>query len=271
MVKLSYIHSKDSAYNIERSLSLIKTEVTKSIKNKSRVVVMVDIPRPSSKQVIEASVLEALLNFLTPHVKGQITVTGQAEKGKTLDIFKDLGYLKFQDQYDFAASDLNEEEQVLIKAGENELSVPKILHESDFIVLLATPKITDGKFAGALANLIPAESSHAPSFLERIFGAKEHNSNLSSPELIVETFKQYKVSLSVIDGHRTVVSSSGNEDILPTNFAISSINTVEADVLTAMCLGIQPEDVDYLSLFDPDLGTVFVVGDDWNKYSLSQQ
>ncbi len=268
MVKLSYIHSKDAVYNIERSLSLIKTEITKGVKNKSRVVILVDVPRQSSKRVIEAPILESLLNFITPHLKSQVTVAGQSEKGNTLDLFKDLGYLKFQDQYDFAACDLNEEEQITLRADDEELLVPGILAESDFIILLAAPKISDNKLIGALGNILPHRIAQKHNIFEKIFGARSQGSSLSDSGLIVKLFEKYKIGLSVIDGHRTIVAKNGIEDILPTNFAICSTNPLEADVLTSMCLGLEPETTDYIAELNPDLSTVFVVGDDWNKFSL---
>jgi len=271
MIKLSYIHSKDFVYNIERSLSLIKTEVTKNIKNKTRVVVKIDIPKGASNQIIEAPVLEALLSFITPHSKNQITVVGQSSKGNTLDTFKNFGYLAFQDYYDFAINDLNDEERVPTALLGQEILVPKILNDADYLIIISKPKITDGKFCGALTTLLTEGVEGKENIFDRILGRKKKLESISDSEMITNLFAQYKVGLSIIDGQKTILDKNGNQDILPTNFAISSTNPVEADVLAAMCLGFQPEDVDYLAKFNPNLSSVFVVGDDWNKYSLTPQ
>jgi len=268
MIKLSYIHSKDFVYNIERSLSLIKTEVTKGLKGAKKVVVKVELPTENNKQIIEASALEAVLAFLKPHCKNQITLVGQAQKGNTLDLFKNLGYLEFQDSYDFAITDLNDDE--LIKSQEEDLLISSTILQSDFLVLLSKPLIINDQFYGALPNIIRQEKQNDTGLFQKLLNKKNDDAMAIDIDKIKRTFSVLKIGLSVIDAHHTLLNKNGTNDVLPTNFAVASTHPVEADVLTSMCLGFDHEKVDYLKNFAPQLSSVFVVGDDWNKYSLTQ-
>lgn len=272
MIKISYIKSDDRIYNIERCLSLIKSEITSRLRNANRAVVkpfcLSEDFRAGSTHI---AALHALLSFIKPFSKGQLVLAGNVHSGKTINAFKTLGYLEIQDEFDFEIVDLNDDEMVLPPGSE--VPIAKTLLDADYIISLTPPRaFSSTSYFGAIANLAdPSKQSinDRPNFLREVkslFQPDTENSFLQNK--IASSYLAIKPQLAVIDGYE--LTEGGNPpggNLLPSHFAITSTNFVAADWLCANLMQLELDKIDYFSTLGAENEKVnyFVIGDDWQK------
>ena len=288
MIKVSYIKSGERRYNIERCLALIKTEITKGLKEAKRVVIKPNCcVNNSSLAITKAEALDALLNFVMPHVKKQVIVAEGTLNGDTMETFKNLGYLKLQAMYDFALVDLNQDEttniELLNRSGQKELiPIAQTLAQSDYIISIGPPK-TDMNFvfSGTIKNATIGSLVKQTDFYQRFSLGKIGKAlhlppnfrvpiDTDSPFLhqnLKTLFEKLQIKLAVIDGFEAMQGDGPvNGELASTHFAIASTNPIAADGLACNCLDINMSDIEYLDSLPLDKNSVFIVGDDWGKY-----
>lgn len=286
MIKISYIKSDERQYNVERCLALIKSEITKEIKLAKRVVIKVDAPLPNSPGfATNAKTLDAILKNISPFVEGQITLAEGSQSGDTLTAFKNYNYLKLQSSYDLALVDLNTDDYVPMQVQDKEgktidAKISKTLAESDYIISVTLPK-THSKvlYSGAIMNIangcfIKEGSSWLSKILPGLTAGDNKNIIFQdlkySTKNITKLYEQLTPKLSIIDCFETVQGdNSPHGDNVQTHFAIASTNAVAADYLACKCIGLDVEEIGYLSTLAVETNDIFVIGDDWEKHKYS--
>ncbi len=287
MKKISYIKSDDRKYNIERCLSLIKSEITSGLKNARSIVIKPNCV--SSKVKLAAThvdALEALLEFIYPHIKGQITLAEGTGLGDTIEAFKNFGYLKLQDKYGFSLCDLNTDDYEEIELEDNisgkwKAKIAKTLLQSDYLISISPPKTHNCVvYTGAIKNvaigsLIREDASFASKILQKtsqLFGKKNYKEEVHKyPEKLSKNidliYDKIPLKLAILDGFEAMEGNGPvNGDIVPAHFALASSDPPAADWLALKLMGIDIKKVEYIdSLVGNDDANYFIVGDDWQK------
>lgn len=283
MSKISFIKSDNRKYNIERSLSLIKSEIMNGLKNAKQVVV-----KPSciveNNNTISTNVdaLETLLDFIKPYTSSQITIAEGVINGKTINAFKNYKYFNLQEKYDFTTTDLNQdlydEIELIDKRGSKfKIKIAKTILESDYLISIAPPKThEDFLFSGAIENIVTGSISKEPvnflssKFMKPVYHKFGGNQDYKTINLNTKTvFDKIPLKLAVIDGYSAFEGDGPiSGQVIPTHFALASSDPLAADWLASKLMGIDFENIKYLSLIDDaevDKTDFFVVGDNWQK------
>lgn len=286
MSKVSFIKSDDRKYNIERCLSLIKSEIILGLRNARNVVVKPNCPTDNIRlAATNADALDAVLNFIKPYVKGQITLAEGVETGDTLTAFKNFDYLPLQEKYDFSIVDLNSDEYMDIslidtKGKTKKGQIAKTILNSDYLISVSPPK-TDNTviYTGAIKNVTVESLARSTSaFLQTINKFKEslgfsknnktiiHQNTKAINENINRIYEKISLKLAVIDAFEAMQGDGPvNGNLVPAHFAIASSDAVSADSLACRLMGIDPKDIGYLAMLDTEKEEDFVIGDDWEK------
>ena len=280
MSKLSFIAASDRKYVISRTMSLIKSDIVSTLKDKKNVIV-----KPycfySSDQLSSTHVdaLEAVLDFISPYITTQINLAEGTSVGRTLESFRNYDYFKLQDIYDFAVVDLNDEPlcPLQLESGE-EIKVPEAYLKADAIVSVCPPRYDQRMlFAGTIINVLEPLYRYNSAFTKKLvnrFSIRKEPENLSKEFFeateICSLFKKLPVVLSVIDAYsikKGVTSSHLNTP----HWASASIDAVSCDCLACQLLGVELSKVGYLdqAISTEDLEQNIVVGDDWRNHIIS--
>jgi len=286
MIKLSYINSDDRKYNIQRCLSLIKSEVIAGLKNARSVVIKPNCVTGNNQlAATHADALDAVLAFIRPHIKGQVILAEGSGIGHTLENFKNYDYLKLQDRYDLEIVDLNTDEGTEIelvnkKGGAVTAQIAKTIANSDCVISVCPPKTHDCVvYTGSIKNVTVGALLRPYSQASRLrplgrllkkinYKTLIHEGNRAINENIFRIFKHVNIGLTIIDGFETMEGKGPLDgEMVPTHFALASTNPIAADWLASQCLGIKTGDIGYLSMVEADKNSLgyFVVGDDWKQ------
>ncbi len=281
MSKVSFIKSTDRKYNIERCLSLIKSEVVNGLKEAKRVVVKPNCVTDNNQlAATNVEALRAVLEFIQPHTKCQITVAEGCVTGRTLNAFKNFGYLKLQDEFDFTIVDLNDDEFATVNLLDKDnktqqAEIAKTILESDYLISISPPKThNEAVYTGAIKNatvgsLLRPTGGLAAKFAGKLGIAKNNKSLIHrEPKVINENirrlYKYVPLRLAVLDGFEAMEGDGPiNGKMVPTHFAIASSDPLAADWLACQLMGISVDDVGYLSLLEAGRNEYFVAGDTW--------
>jgi uncharacterized protein (DUF362 family) len=287
MSKLSFIKSDDRKYNIERCLSLIKSEIISGLKEAQNVVVkpdcITDNVRSSSTNV---EALDAVLSFIKPYVRGQITLAEGVSMGDTLTAFKNFDYLRLQEKYDFSIIDLNSDnfEKIPLIDGKGKTwvgQIAKTIIDSDYLISVSAPKTHDEVVYSGAINNIAVGSLIRPIFsfskplnkLRERFGMPKNNKALiaGGPKAINENIarihKGAPIGLTILDAFEAMDGDGPvNGNMVPAHFAIASSDPIAADWLACKLMSIDLKDVGYLTLLGAEEDkNHFIAGDDWKK------
>lgn len=289
MSKISFIKSDDRKYNIERSLSLIKSEVMAGLKNAKNVVVKPSCVSDNVRlAATNVEALDAVMNFIYPYVQGQITLAEGVGIGETMKAFKNFEYLNLQEKYNYAIVDLNsddyEEIELLDKNGRPwKAQVAKTVLNSDYLISVSPPKThNEVVFTGSIKNvsvgsLIRSNQDFSSKLISK-FGINRNNKSMVhqgchfTNENIKRLFKKIPLKLAVLDGYE-IMEGNGPiyGDMVPAHFAVASSDPLAADWLACQVMGIDIKDVGYLSMLDQsdeNPTDYFVIGDPWQKFSM---
>lgn len=286
MSKVSFIKSTDRKYNVSRALSLIKGEIMVGLKNARRVVVKPNcILDDFQLAATHVDALDSLFETITPYTQNQIVLAEGTGIGDTMTAFKNYDYFSLQEKYGFEVIDLNtdETEEVKIfdrKGKKIKIKMSKTILNSDYLISICPPKTHDSVvYTGVIKN-IAVGSLHRP--VDTFSGGIALRLNLSknSKASIHQGYKyinqNLKIlankkmpSLSVIDGFSSMQGNGpGREgEMVPTHYAIASSDAISADLLASTLMGIDKDDVGYLSMLIEENNTAepFVIGDNWRE------
>ncbi len=288
MSKISFIYSGNRVYNIQRSLSLIKSDVIVGLKKAKRVVVkpncVVDNFQLAATHV---DALRAVFDFIKPYVTNQITLAEGTGEGDTIEAFKNYDYFSLQESYGFTVVDLNKDEfdeiELFDKNGKPwKAQIAKTILDSDYLITVSPPKThNDVVYTGSIKNvavgsLLRPEGSFAARIASK-FGivknnkAMIHQGNWAINKNIEKIASKIKINLAVLDGF---TSMQGNGPVtggimVPTHWAISSNDALLADLQALKLMGINVDDVGYLSMLKKNNNPEeepFVIGDNWREH-----
>ena len=289
MSKISFIKSDDRKYNITRCLSLIKSEITQGLKNARTIVVKPNCVTENNRlAATNAVALEALLEFISPFIDGQIIIAEGTGMGNTMEAFKNFGYLSLGEKFDLQWVDLNtdesEEIELLRKNGKTfKAKFAKTLLNADYLISISPPKThNEVIYTGAIKNvsvggLTKTYSYGADGFflankfgLNRNYKISIHQGYQAINKNLVSIFNKIPLKLSILDGFE-VMEGNGpiDGDMVPAHFAIASSDPIAADNLSCKVLGIDPSDVGYLTMIKElakhDDTKDFIIGEEWKE------
>jgi len=286
MSKISFIKSDDRAYNIERSLSLIKSEILAGLRRAKNVVVKPNcVVDNNNLAATNVDALDTVLSFIRPYVRGQIKLAEGVGSGETLTAFKNYGYLDLQEKYDFEITDLNSDDFEIIKLFDQhgktwDAQVSKTVLSSDYLISVTPPKThNEVVYTGTVKNvavgsLLRPSGSIPFRIAAKIGFSKNNKSSIhQGTKIINQNIKclaqEVPIHLSVIDGFEAMEGNGPIEgDMVAAHWAIASSDPVAADFLACQLMSINVKDVGYLSMLDEedeDKTDYFIIGDDWKK------
>lgn len=284
MSKISFICSDNRSYNIQRSLSLIKSDIISGLKSAKSIVVKPNCVTDNIQlSATHVDALRAVFDFITPYTNRQITLAEGTGVGDTIEAFKNYNYFSLQERYGFSVVDLNKDEfdeiELINKNGKAwKAQMSKTILNSDFLISVSPPKTHDSVvYTGAIKNvsvgsLLRPEGSFAAKIASR-FGivknnkAMIHQGNHAINENIRRLANKINISLSVLDGFASMQGNGPvHGEMVPTHWAIASTDALLADLLALKLMSINIKDVGYLSMLSEDQNPEnepFVIGDNW--------
>jgi uncharacterized protein (DUF362 family) len=289
MSKVSFIKSDDRKYNIERCLSLIKSEIISGVRKAKRIVIKPNcIVENNQLATTNVEAIETILEFIFPYAKSQIVLAEGSGVGDTMTAFKNYGYLKLQEKYDLALVDLNKDESELVQLIDKNnkpwnAQVSKTILNSDYLISISPPKTHDGVvYTGAIKNVAVGSLVRSiPSFSKAMNRIKEslgmprnnkaliHQGTKALNMNIATISDKMPTKLSILDGYEAMEGEGpANGDMVPAHWAIASSDSLAVDWLACQLMDIKIENVGYLSILnekDEQKEDYFVIGDDWQK------
>jgi uncharacterized protein (DUF362 family) len=282
MNKVSFIKSSDRIYGIQRSLSLIKSEIISGVKNAKRIVIKPNCVHHNVKlAATHVDALFAVLDFVKPYTNSQITLAEGTAIGETMDAFKNFGYLNLQAQFDLAIVDLNndnfKEIDLIDKKGRTiKAKVSTTILDSDYLISVSPPKTHNAVvYTGAVKNVsvgaLIRPDRPMPGFLKKLAQIKNnktkvHQGYKATNENIRRIYDKISLKLAVLDGFEAMEGNGPVDgEMVPSHFTIASSNGLSADYLACQVMGIHIDDVGYLKLLGADTEERFIIGDDWQK------
>lgn len=289
MSKISFIKSSDRRYNIERCLSLLKSEIISGIRNAENIVVRPNCIYENDKLLsTKAETLEAVLSFIRPYTKKQITLAEGTVYGDTLKAFKNNHYLSLQEEYDLALTDLNEDEFEIINIldkndNEIKLKFSKTILNSDYLISIATPStdeltVYSGVIKSTVIGSINKTDNSVASKLSSKIGISKNSKFLvnqgymNTNQNVKNLFYKTPISLAVLDGFE-VITGEGTSDgqMIPGHFAVASSDPFAADWLTSQLLNINIDHIGYMKMLESEEENktdYFIIGDNWQKHTI---
>lgn len=283
MSKVAFIQSDERSYNIERSLSLIKSEIIAGLREAKNIVIKPNCVSDSvALAATHADALEAVLGFIRPYVQSQITLAEGTGIGTTLNAFKNFGYLDLQNRYDFAIIDLNTDDFDLVELVDRrgrpwQAQVAKTLLRSDYLISVSPPKTHNVVvYTGAVKNVavggLLRRRESVLGRLANILGAEGndkvriHQGLRSTNENIRRLYEKIPLKLAVIDGFEAMEGDGPIEGKpVHSHFALASSDPLAADWLACQLMEIKTSDVGYLALLRAKEEEHLIIGDDWQK------
>lgn len=208
--------------------------------------------------------LKAVLEFITPLWPGKIIVAeGSAET--TLTAFQNYNYLSLKPEFpELEFLDLNYADSIFVDIFDQDLKPVKVrlantVIEAPLRISISPPKTHDSVIVTlSIKNMaVGSILGEDKSLIHQ--GAKAINRNLA------ELDKYTRPHLAVLDGWESMEGNGPvGGDILPTHFAVASLNALAADVLTTELMGFNPLQIGYLNLLGAQKlqGKIKVIGRD---------
>jgi len=284
MSKISFIQSNDRKYNVTRALSLIKSEIIHGLKNAKNIVVKPNcVVTDFQLAASHVDTLDAIFEFIAPFAKNQIILAEGSGVGETVNAFKNYNYFSIQEKYGFAFIDLNNDEFKTIELIDRHnkkwgAQVSKTILDADYLISVAVPKThNEVVYTGAIKNiavgsLLRPEGNFAARIATR-FGMSRNNKAMihqgyqAINRNLYTLAKKIEISLSVIDGYEAMQGDGPghNGELVPAHWAMASSDALSADLAALRLMGIELNDVGYLSLLEQDLKPQepFIIGDNY--------
>lgn len=253
--RVSLVKGNDRREIVYQSLKILEDEILASIGNKRILIkpnmVLADCPLG----VTHVDAVRAVLDFLSPHYKGEIII-GESGVHKTMDGFKNNGYLVLEREYKVKVVDLNQESyQYRYVFGKENRPLPiRIIStflDPDVYVISVAQMKTHNKVLVTLSlkNVLLAcplndYKQSDKGFMHTGPTAVNDFCHFNMFHLAQEVFP----NLAVIDGFEAM---EGNGPAWGTPFdsqiALASRDALAADTLATKIMGFDPKRILYLS------------------------
>jgi uncharacterized protein (DUF362 family) len=244
---VSLVRSEGHYEGVRASLEEIEELIKRELKGKERLLVkpnFVSVYIPLSATHVDA--VHALLDFITQHYSGKITIAEGPSAGSIWDGIENYGYMKLKEKFDLDFVDLNQDEFFTLDVFDRNLHqmkvrVARFVIESDCKISITRPKTHDVVIATlSIKNMVVGSLiNHDKSRIHQ--GYRAINLNIARIARKILPF------VGVIDGF---VGMEGNGPELGSavNFGIAatSTNPVALDRVVATAMGFDPENIGYL-------------------------
>ncbi len=183
---------------------------------------------------VPAETVDAIIRLLRGFGRGIIIAEGSSEV-ETAQAFKKLGYLRVARVHGTQLIDLNRDVRIEEERAEayrlKKLKIPRTLMNS-YIISVSVLKKTSYFLSASLKNMLGA--------VTKVIKCHE----IGLDECVVDVNLYLKPSLAVIDCRKTLM----DDEVRSTNSIIVSADPVAADSIAAKLMGMEPNDVRYLTL-----------------------
>lgn len=212
----------------------------------------------SSKPPVTTPVefVEAILLYCQKHTSAEIAIGEGTGSGRTMDVFKALGYYDLANKYGIRFIDFNTENPVLLKNGKalvhKEFYMPEVALDS---YIISAPILKDHMFTKTTVSMKNMFGLAPP----RYYGGAWNKSKLHSPSTHKSVFDicLYKSpSLSIVDASVALSGSHLSGSPLKLGKIIAGFDPVSVDAVATRMLGHDPEKVEYLVLANGVLGEI---------------
>jgi uncharacterized protein (DUF362 family) len=235
-----------------KALRLVEADIAKGLDGKKRVIVKPNFVS-TTKQLAVTPVdsVKAILQIITKHYDGEITLGEGSASGPLEDAINNFGYAPLIEEYGLKVIDFNKDKSIELEGVDSNLAplkfnVSKTLHDCDYLVSAAVPKTHDTVVATLSIKNIVVGSLVTVSEKQKIHqGFKAINLN------IARFIRQRMPDLGVLDGF-IGMEGEGPEDgtPVPLHVAAASVNPVSLDAVMAKVMGFEPMDIGYLHHLD---------------------
>lgn len=284
--KISFIKSDNRKYNVSRALSLIKSEIISGIKNAKNIVIKPNcVVTDFQLAATHVDTLDAIFEFISPYTKNQIILAEGSGVGETVEAFKNYNYFSIQEKYGFAFIDLNRDDFENINLIDRNgkiwsAQVSRTILDADYIISVTVPKThNEVVYTGVIKNiavgsLLRPEGSFAARIASR-FGIVRNNKAMihqgyhALNQNIKTLSDKIPISLAVLDGFESMQGDgpAHSGELMPTHWAAASSDPFALDLLALELMGINLDDVGYLSMLNRDIkfDEPFIIGDNWRE------
>jgi len=264
MSKVALTRGDSRRKNIFESLKLIEKEIREKVEGK-KVLIKPNLTSSSvQKAATHVDQIRGILDFLSEIYEGRITIA-EGSSEDTLEGFRNFGYFKLKDEYELPMEfiDLNEDDfeiETISKSASVRVS-KTCLDPSSFVISAAKLKTHDAVVTTlSIKNLVMGMVMSRDK-QEVHQGIQEINHNLL---LLAE---KRMPDLGSIDGFYGMEGQGPVDgNMVRCAVAIASTDSLAADRVGLELMGIDPEDVGYLTycgrrnLGEYDLGKIDIVG-----------
>jgi uncharacterized protein (DUF362 family) len=235
-----------------KALRRVEKDIAKGLEGKKQVLIKPNFVS-TTKQLAVTPVdsVKAILQIITKHYDGEITLGEGSASGPLEDAVKNFGYEPLIKEYNLKVVDFNKDKSIELEGLDSKLTplkfkVSKTLHDCDYLVSAAVPKTHDTVVATLSIKNIVVGSLVTVSEKQKIHqGYRAINLN------IARFIQQRMPDIGVIDGF-IGMEGEGPEDgtSVPLHVAAASVNPVSLDAVMAKVMGFEPLDIGYLHHLD---------------------
>ncbi len=265
--KVGLVKGNDRRDIVYQALKQIEDDVLASIQGKKRILIKPNFV--STRRELCATHVDAvrgILDFLTPHYKGQITIgESTAFGGGTHEGYVNYGYTALENEYNVKLIDLNEQPWVYRYVfGKGHQPTPiriitTFLDRDTYVISAAKMKTHDRAVTTlSLKNVLLAAPLNDYKTNDKWLTHAEYN---FSPKALIH-FNMFHLAqeiypdLGVIDGF---VAMEGNGPVggtpVDARVALASLDPLAMDMLTTKLMGFDPQKILYLtSLAEAGMG-----------------
>jgi uncharacterized protein (DUF362 family) len=254
--RVSLVKGNDRREIVYQSLKLIEDEILASIGNK-KIMIKPNVVTPINPLgSLHVDAVRAILDFLTPHYKGQIII-GEAATLNTMEGYKNYGYFALEKEYNVKLVDLNltpYEYRYVINKDNKPIPiriVSKYLEPDLYLISAARMKTHNIVLVTlSLKNILLGAPLN--DYKKNDKSLMHTNPNTTANDIC--HFNMFHIAqeifpdLAVIDGFEAM---EGKGPAWGTPFdariAIASRDAVAADTLATKVMGFDPQKINYLS------------------------
>jgi len=256
--RVGLVKGNDCRDNIYQALKHIEDEVLASIGNKKILIKPNFVATNRELCATHVDAVRGILDFLTPHHKGQITIgESTASRAGTREGFANYGYVPLEKEYNVKLVDLNEQPWVyryVFGKGHEPLPIRIIsafLDPDTYIISAAKMKTHDRAVTTlSLKNVLLGAPVNDYKKNDKWLTHMEYN---FSPKAVIH-FNMFHLAqeiypdLGVIDGFTAM---EGNGPVggtpLDARVALASRDPLALDILTTKMMGFDPSKIMYLT------------------------
>jgi len=250
--KIALSKSKNHYYGVQKSLSLLKNDIKKSLAKIPSLVIKINLVDTRVKlATTPVKAVESFVDFILEFYRGEIIIAEGATWGVKIDAFSKYGFTKLAKKSpQVRILDLREDELVekKIKYPEGELVLPfsKTVLEAPFLVSITRPKThTIVIVTLGIKNVLVGVVQGYRMRLKIHKGKFIHN-------IMTTIAKEAYPDLVILDG---TVGMEGDGPVkkgtkIKAGWALVSLDALAADSLAAYLMGFDVTDIGYLNLLE---------------------